>query len=69
MTDEERRAEKLRTFTERQQERQAEIGKRKAERLDGSDPKESAQVFSQKFKSLRAEIEVSCRSVSPIPHY
>lgn len=58
MTDEDRRAEKMRALTERQQSRQAEIGKLRAERLDGADPRESAHVFAGKFKSLRLEVEV-----------
>jgi hypothetical protein len=68
MTDEERREEKLKTFTERQQTRQAEIGKRRAERLDGADPSEDAQVFFDAFKSRRAEIEVMAMPLSPPCH-
>jgi hypothetical protein len=68
MTDEERREEKLKTFTERQQTRQAEIGKRRAERLDGADPSEDAQVFFDAFKSRRAQIEVMATPLSSPCH-
>lgn len=59
MTDEERREEKLKAFTERQQQRQAEIEKRRAQRLDGADPSEDVQAFFDAFKSRRAEIQVA----------
>ena len=64
MTDDERREEKLRAFTERQQQRQAEIEKRRAQRLDGADPSEDAQAFFDAFKSRRAEIQVTSHCIA-----